>query len=83
MTKYFCIRIKAINMRREGKTYAEISKVTDISLSTLNRWLSRVIISDSAKTLILKRKCEANTEARRLAWLKARQLRLIDNFGEL
>lgn len=49
----------AIKLRLSGKSYSEIQKVLKgISKSTLSEWLKDVVLSDSARSRILKRSKE-------------------------
>lgn len=49
----------AIKLRLGGKSYSEIQKALNgISKSTLSEWLKDMILSDSAKNMILKRSKE-------------------------
>ncbi|MFA6340798.1 MAG: hypothetical protein WCX27_00960 [Candidatus Paceibacterota bacterium] len=56
------IKEKAINLRREGKTYSEILKEINVAKSTLSEWLKSVGLSKTQKQVI--------TEKRRAAQLR-------------
>ena len=57
-------RLRAINLRKQGKTYSEIRKIVDISNGTLSYWSHKIILSSKARARL------KNTQSRHL--IKAR-----------
>ena len=48
-------KIKAVNLRKSGKTYSEILKIVPVAKSTLSIWLREVGLSKVQKQTITKR----------------------------
>lgn len=48
-------RIKSIQLRRQGKSYNEISRLLDVPKSTLSGWLGKIRLSDKAQKRIAQR----------------------------
>lgn len=53
--KFIELKPKAINLRKEGKTYGEIREIYDIPKSTLSNWLSKLKMNSKTKKLIQKK----------------------------
>ena len=64
--------MKAVNLRRQGKTLVEIEKITGVPKSTLSRWFQKIHLTDSSRELIKDRRRQAMLNARNLAY-KARR----------
>jgi hypothetical protein len=59
----FSSREQAILLRLEGYSYNEIHKFLDIPKSTLSGWLSKLVLSESAKKRLENREVEAGKKA--------------------
>ncbi len=60
----FSAQFRAIGLRQEGKSYAEIQKLTGASLSNLSYWFRKIKIPDEALRIIKERKLQAIGVAR-------------------
>jgi predicted transcriptional regulator len=54
---------KAIKLRKEGLSYAQIGKMLDISKGTLSYWLGNIKLSKNAQEILNKRSYKKSTEA--------------------
>jgi hypothetical protein len=72
------IRNSVITLRRQGKTYTEIRKITDlyITKSTLSNWCKNITLPDNYKEKIKRFNNSTLTKAR-LSALKARKVKQI------
>ena len=52
-------KIKAVNLRKSGKTYSEILKIVPVAKSTLSIWLREVGLSKVQKQTITKKRTDA------------------------
>jgi hypothetical protein len=75
------LKIKAIKLRKEGKTYSEILKVIPVAKSTLSDWLKKVGLSIPQKQIITEKRRAAQrkgADAQRNKRIK-KQESLIEN----
>lgn len=78
-------RQKAIDLRKQGKTYSEIRKKLIVSKSTLSDWLSKYPLTEKQMSLLKKNKINKRyiaIEKNRITKQKKREARLIKTFLE-
>lgn len=78
MTK-FRERTKAIQLRKEGKSYSEIKKVVNVSKSTLCLWLKNITLTEKQVLRISNKKEKAVERFRKTMRLK-REKRLLSYY---
>lgn len=66
----------AIELRKQGKSYNEISKITGVAKSTLNHWLKDVVLTEEQRSLLSSRSsvqgCRGGAKHRQM-WIDKRK----------
>ena len=71
MKDRFFTRFKAIGLRQEGKSYAEIQEIVKLPRATIGYWLKNIRMPEKAACQIQERKAAAIVTARKTRWLRS------------